>query len=294
MERRKFQKLDRKNMVTMFIKPGPVYLRYKVIYGSTQELPRCSCPDWKRNYLPCKHILAVLKYMENKSLVPLGKKLLESLSHTIQLEPILVEDGVTEDDDPIVRYPNASDLLVPDSTTPTEESNVLPAIEEQQTKPLKSNTGQKCREIMKEIVNLTHLMEHNEEALLILKGQLIKSLENMSTKAPRDFGLVLDKRVKKLPNKVQTKQPFQNIPKPKKKSSTVGRVGVASEMDIPDIKEEPTKRSQKIQLTTEECIPLDDKAEYDIPLPEPGKADEDENKADEDESEADEDESYRN
>lgn len=32
--------------------------RYDIVYG--EEIPHCTCPDWKRYHWPCKHLLAVI------------------------------------------------------------------------------------------------------------------------------------------------------------------------------------------------------------------------------------------
>lgn len=35
---------------------------YQVTMGSEKEFPNCTCEDFRRNFLPCKHFFAILKY----------------------------------------------------------------------------------------------------------------------------------------------------------------------------------------------------------------------------------------
>lgn len=36
--------------------------RYQVTMGSEKEFPNCTCEDFRRNFLPCKHFFAVFKF----------------------------------------------------------------------------------------------------------------------------------------------------------------------------------------------------------------------------------------
>jgi len=36
-----------------------------IINNSDANFPRCDCNDWKRNMMPCKHIIAIFTHAEN-------------------------------------------------------------------------------------------------------------------------------------------------------------------------------------------------------------------------------------
>ena len=47
-------------------------VKHTVEFGNEEKLPHCTCKDWNKHLLPCKHICAVLKHVPGNTWDDLG------------------------------------------------------------------------------------------------------------------------------------------------------------------------------------------------------------------------------
>jgi len=67
---------------------------YRVTFGDELEFPMCTCYDWKKYLVPCKHMLAICKNIDGESFNSIGSRYLTSPHLTLDLEEIgLVING---------------------------------------------------------------------------------------------------------------------------------------------------------------------------------------------------------
>ena len=63
-----------------------------VYFGDDNTLPSCTCFEWKRHSIPCKHIMAVFEHIEGMSWFSLGKGYRESVFFKINNEVLGLEE----------------------------------------------------------------------------------------------------------------------------------------------------------------------------------------------------------
>lgn len=157
---------------------------YTINLGDEFNLPECDCSDWKRHLIPCKHMFAIFKFT-TKSFNSLSKKYLNSPHLTIDFEEIGLntteKSAVKEENN---NQDNNTVEMMPLPSTPANYKE-LPT-----SKFPKLSTGNKCREIMKEIKNLSYLMDQDD--LSTMKLQLMDLLEFASSRVENDNGLAIE------------------------------------------------------------------------------------------------------
>ncbi|XP_065658459.1 uncharacterized protein LOC136082971 [Hydra vulgaris] len=200
---------------------------YEVFFGDELRMPSCSCFDWKKNLLPCKHMLAVTtKYKiswdsfgtQYKNSVFLNLDFDVMGSRTVKSESMSIKEPCPVDD-------------------PSQLSNI----------PIKSYPKQGkasiCRELLNQIKSLTYLIE-SQEVFDQLEERLQTALKDCEESTCKDHGLVVEHEKKRYRAICQTnKIYFDMLPSTKKKKSNLsGRVGIANDA---------RKAASKISIRTE-------------------------------------------
>ena len=184
---------------------------YTITLGDKMTMPQCTCEDWGKNLMPCKHMFAIMDHIECVSW--------QSFSEKYRLDNTVVsEDGI--------------------ANQPIDDGILKNNIEKSQVKETKYNELKKrafmkrseastCRELLNQIRNLSFVVYDND-VLDRLHDKLIKLIETLKYHAPKDESLILEK-----PNvvrNVSTSCKFSTLPKPKlKKSNITGRVVISAE-----------------------------------------------------------------
>lgn len=143
----------------VFSVKSPTAEYHKICFGSHTTMPSCTCEDWQRNLLPCKHFCAVFCMVQEWSWEKLG---------------------VTYRDNPLF----SMDVVCLSSSTPLINSSTPPG-DTRKTKKRK-----KCGSLLREISVLTcHLQD--EPFLDTLTVRLNDLLEDVRCHAPHNDTLSL-------------------------------------------------------------------------------------------------------
>ncbi|XP_035699646.1 uncharacterized protein LOC118432224 [Branchiostoma floridae] len=203
-------------------------------FGINNSIPSCTCKDWQRFKLPCKHFCAVFHHVPGwgwHSLSPMYRdnpifSLDERyLGHT----PNTIDDGCDEDD-PGDAAMWTSTVSV-DDVKPTQTCK-LPAKGKKSKKWILKT---QCGSVLREITQLAFLV-HDEEYLQLLKNQLEDVLEDVRGHTPHDGPFPLNTS----PTKTQGASFHANsIPSSTIHTKTEG----ASSNNITPLNPTPTKRT---------------------------------------------------
>lgn len=154
--------------------PGEFYVRsldskdtwYNLSFVGNTCMPKCSCPDFSRTGLLCKHFFAVFKHNEDWQWEALPK-LYRDNPHLCLDDAVILGGTPSHNPDSIIEDQ-------PDSSLPTTEPQLQ--IQPKVTTSLTSE-AMKCRETLKQITTLTY----NVEDLDALK-ELGSSLQSLHDK----------------------------------------------------------------------------------------------------------------
>lgn len=164
-------------------------MQYLVTFGDERSLPSCTCFDWRKYLIPCKHMLAVIKLRNEFTFDSLGSKYLDSPFFTIDYKeigipafPSVSDKNITED----VVFPEICSI---DNAAPCKDDGTFDNLPT--AKYPKKTAANKCREMLKEITSFTYSV-HDEETLNVLARELSDVLQLISSKAEVDYGLVIE------------------------------------------------------------------------------------------------------
>ena len=198
---------------------------YDLSFGDENTMPKCSCPDWSITGYPCKHFFAVFETFPAWSWQNMSSLYTKSpfLNLDDEIIPILL--SAVDDSNEVPREKNicADDETYNNDSIDSNDGD-FDFQELPQKKKWKATTSTLFREYLKDIKDMSYIVENEEvltEALSLLTD--IKSLLNAAV--PTESGIALentsDVRGKR------RKVPFKNfqIPLRKKRDGLAGRHG---------------------------------------------------------------------
>ena len=212
-------------------------LWYNISFGNEETMPCCDCMDWERNRLPCKHFLAVFSHYANCGFNQLPSIYKDSPFLTLDQDVIFQGNAVPSFKDtqgqedmelsaiPAVSESTASKLTPTSSETTKQQDNI--------------NWGAKCKEGVKQITSLLHVVDDND-TLKEAYSFVTSCIEVLNRTTSKEEGLILENNGEsKTSNSscsknygqkkcLKTKR-FKDLPKAKRKDKQSGRVGIRAE-----------------------------------------------------------------
>ena len=245
--------IDESNENTYLVKSMILNENYTVYLGDESNLPSCSCADWRKTLLPCKHMLAILtKGIDNLTYYNLSEKYRTSPFLTLDEE--IIFKGEVDPSDENFDLTEYEEIAFNDQHV---------ALKEMQKKIYpKRSKASAVRELLNQIKSLTFIV-YDDEALETLRECLTNQLKSFSAHAPKEDNIVIE-RPRVIRNEIKKKYP--PLPKPKnKKSVLTGRVGISTEKRkaSASIKINSTKEKNNEKNIIEEFPPLGNER-YDI------------------------------
>ena len=203
---------------------------YITDFGSENEMPSCTCFDWKRSCYPCKHFFAIFKKFPCYGW--------ESVSSLYRNSPYLNLDS-----DFFVKSPKES--IIGDSEE-MQNSSFNFEMTELPPPPKKRKvkiTGDSLRSLTMEVKNLSYLIENDEELLEKHHNNLQVLVESMKNSVPKESGIPLlpkkEKNSFSISKKIKSSDKFHDLPARKRPNILSKRVGErnniltkASEIDV--------------------------------------------------------------
>ena len=201
---------------------------YNVAIKTSYKMPHCTCFVWRKNFMPCKHIFAVLKY---KDWSDLPAEFRNNVWFTLDTN-CFARTEVTNDEILQINTSNTINIESANVQTVTEESNtesynnaIYPA-----TPVLNTNSVQlkKCTDLLKKIQTDVHII-NNTEVLQKLHEKLVNCSELLQPYISREGGLKLRPQLnRRLNNRHGMKKAYSMksfLKKPLKRSKFGKRVG---------------------------------------------------------------------
>lgn len=179
------------------------------IYTVNLTQPSCTCFNWKRERVPCKHMWAIPNMWHR--LPDFYKK-----SPFFSLDNTIVSSG-----------PINTDMSFENLANSPEHDTTLKELEQRGKNPRAE--GKKCRELNKHIANLTYVLEHKDLEELC---EGLKTLyTNFKEKVIKSSGIPLEKQSQVRPQKSTTahKKNYAKLKQRKRCHPASGRVGVKAE-----------------------------------------------------------------
>ena len=183
---------------------GTVSARH-IVQMNKNGMPSCQCYDWKQNFLPCKHMFAVILHMQNYSWEDIPAAYRDASYFT--LDPhCAIKQNNTNTDEPELHINIDSVSGVNDDIA---ETNIQPTCSQVKDLPLPSSFARKsigsaCRDILDQLKSLTfNVVEQN--ALEQLQAKLLVLLKETRGTAEKQDNLIIendDTKVCKRPSKV--------------------------------------------------------------------------------------------
>ena len=182
-------------------------ISYHVHFGDCSNMPSCTCPDWQRHHWPCKHFVAIYKHFPEWGWEAMSPYY--SSSPYFQIDPNVVpplsSKGCSSTDCTIMQdstqkeKEKGSKEYSSKCTTSTkspvahEDSEKKAEVAGKSSKQSVSvqNEGRCCRELLKEIQDLTYLCADGR-ALESLKQDLQKALGNFRPLVPSEHGIFME------------------------------------------------------------------------------------------------------
>ena len=159
---------------------------YHISLRGTDPSPSCTCKDWERKHLPCKHIFAIFNHNPTYGFQSFNGQYINSPFLTLDEEVIF---PVMTNGDPI-------DASFPDQTSEhrSESTGQIPP-----SKRFTKTSTTKCRDLLAQIKSLTYLV-NDPSAVEELEGTLEGCLTLMGRAAPKaENGIILEQGAPKMP-----------------------------------------------------------------------------------------------
>ena len=161
----------------------------KVTFGGHDATPSCTCKEWQRTHLPCKHMFAIFRHKPDWGF--------ENLSEAYRTSPffILDEDLIFPNNNnnntqPVIEF-TKEERMAADS----EEIDNLMNIDKG-NRPLpsrfKKTVAAQCRELMNQAKSLTYIVDDTDILVQVGKSlkNCVKIMENSAPKASN--GIILE------------------------------------------------------------------------------------------------------
>jgi hypothetical protein len=169
---------------------------YNVYFRAPQdnEIPSCECIDWQKNYLPCKHILAVIqnKKYDNWKWENLPTEYRESPFYTLDIDILFKPIDRTLDK----VYKNQQDCSMQTGAQnlerTTEEVTSIETMTAELPKPAfpKRTAVTRCCDLLSRIKNLVYECT-NSTSLSNLEKTLLTAFKELEDNSNTDEGLTL-------------------------------------------------------------------------------------------------------
>ena len=229
-------------------------VKYTVSLGDDISFPNCTCEDWRKTLMPCKHMLAVISLVDGFEWTSISLKYRNSPFLQLDSSVILETDET---------------IKPPDDMLETEE-NVTQTVRLSEFRKKifpKTSKASFCRDLLNQIKSMTFTVYDND-ALDHLHELLSKAVKTLSYHAPKDDNLIIERPtvMRVVP---KSSRRFAHLPKPKsKKTFLSGRVGVSTEKRkfAASIDVTQPKPKLKSPVIIEEYPPLNDLSQFDIPM----------------------------
>ena len=151
---------------------------YKVFLGANEDLyPSCECQSWKRNLLPCKHLIAIFENFEEFGWHSLPIKYTTSPYFNLDnnvINTVKIEVNDIADDG---SYPVCNDQPI--------------TIDLPTKKYPKRTKASSCRELLNQIKSLTYLV-NDMDVLDVLEEKLKTALDYLQLNSPQEEGLFIE------------------------------------------------------------------------------------------------------
>ena len=159
---------------------------YRVFFGDEDNIPFCTCPDWRKTILPCKHYLAIFQYFQKWTWNSLSKNYRESPLFNID-ESVCFIHQQPED------TPSGSKSQEPHNRTPTPEDETDDVNEQSKVPPTQMfqstaaalHSASICRELLRQLETMTYLC-CDEKALGKMQHDLQNTIKNWRPHLPSE------------------------------------------------------------------------------------------------------------
>ncbi|XP_065679788.1 uncharacterized protein LOC136094113 [Hydra vulgaris] len=240
---------------------------YVVTFGNEDNMPSCTCMNWKNSCYPCKHFFVIFKHYPCWNW--------ESISPLYRMSPYLNIDIDFDLDNAKVKGCNDKISTTTYSSVTTKESNkvseasikadtqnvsksykVSEASVKADTQNVsntgrKSITGESIRSLLCDLRSLSFLIDHDTELLENTYKELNNLITSLKSAVPKESCLpLLPNKIKKI-SKPKCSIKYHKLPAPKKKSMQFKRVGEKKEKLLAASKIEITLNPEKKNVETE-------------------------------------------
>eukprot|EP00794_Sanderia_malayensis_P017245 gene17245-18965_t len=190
---------------------------YKVAFNHN-GMPSCECHNWKENFLPCKHMFAVIIHCKEYSWESFPVEYRDSAYFTLDPNCSLRSSMVSE-----VEPTNGTEVLHIDNIEECHTVSEKEGYECSQSShpgklPLPASysrsNGAACRDLLDQIKSLTFICQ-NDAVLPKLQSQLQDILCELRSSAQKEDNLVIENE--KIPTKKQNKRRYCQIEKSESK-----------------------------------------------------------------------------
>ena len=168
------------------------------------DLPFCECIDWKKHYLPCKHMLAVMKKFEMSW---------ESFPKRYRDSPLFKTEFNSFDRDDDNKQNNNSTQSTEtmcDMEEKTGRQNVIYSELFQKQWP-KKTASTSCRYLLKQIKDHTYIV-NDKTVLEDVEERLEDILQIMKIHCPSDFGFLVNSSLEKPVNEKRSNSNYEKLP----------------------------------------------------------------------------------
>lgn len=186
---------------------------YHVSFGcnSDASMPYCECYDWKKYHWPCKHFCAIFQHVATHGWNSLAADYRDSPYFCLDSDLFQSQAGIpTTPAATVAEQADAADAPSAATEKDNEESTAGP-------KCSLSACAKDCREILREITDLTYLCT-DVCSLAVLQEQLKVAMCTLRQHVPQDAGLLLADRKSQKSSSTRQRPLLQNIPTRSSKS----------------------------------------------------------------------------
>ncbi|XP_065061283.1 uncharacterized protein LOC135688380 [Rhopilema esculentum] len=259
---------------------NPVTLEpHLLLFGDENNMPHCSCYDWRTSAYPCKHFFAVFEHYpawswealptsyKNSVFLILDETFdfpvmrSEEISTSSQNDNLISPDEdekSTDDDEMEIAGGNVVKeyMLLDNKAVDTKkDSNMTSDTDAGQTKESGGHaTGPKIRDTLTDIRRLTFLIENKPELLGKLNEKISEIREMLYSWVPKEKGILLRPSVFQQFEKKQNTIKMKSLSLRKRKCPFGGRVGEKREKYVKASKIAISSENGKKQNTTEEVL----------------------------------------
>ncbi|KAL3067745.1 hypothetical protein OYC64_022046 [Pagothenia borchgrevinki] len=182
--------------------------QHHINFGESIIMPSCTCKDWAKHKLPCKHFCAVFNHVHEWGWEKLASNYRDNPLFSLD-NACLGQTSCERDDSG--RSDITDHTYTPVSVEMQSPCNALP----ERKRPRKVKQRRECASLLREITDLTYHLQ-DEDYLKTLTDQMTEILEDVKLHTPHDQSLPLTftpkKRKKEMANlpvkTVPQKHPF--------------------------------------------------------------------------------------